>query len=380
MRRTIALAVVVAATMAGPAALACGGLVAPNGAVQLARTTTLAAYQDGVEHYVTAFEFVGGGGRFGSIVPLPGVPTKIERGGEWTLQRLVRETSGGPETASVAAGSGGAAQSAKVIQRARVDALDLVVLEGGGEAVATWATENGFELSPDAPEVLSFYAERSPYFLAATFDDEGARERGQRPGDGTPVHLTIPTENPWVPLRILSLGKPGEEIVRADVYLLTERRPALLPVRAPGWTLERREPASRQLLEDLRSDEGMGWLRPEGMWLTHFAMDAPAGTLRYDLAADATGRGLSWEAAGLEPPPTPAPTSAPTPEPPTPEPTPALAPVPTDDGDVELVLAAEDDDRRGAWPVAAATGALIAASGLAVALRGRGLRGRRGAA
>ena len=44
-------------------ALACGGLIGPNGAVNLLRTTTLAGYHDGVEHYITAFEFAGGGGR-----------------------------------------------------------------------------------------------------------------------------------------------------------------------------------------------------------------------------------------------------------------------------------------------------------------------------
>src|SRR5438045_4810032 len=75
----------------GPAS-ACGGLIGPNGAVNLLRTTTLAAYHDGVEHYVTAFQFAGGGGQFGSIVPLPGIPAKVERGGDWTLQRLIRET------------------------------------------------------------------------------------------------------------------------------------------------------------------------------------------------------------------------------------------------------------------------------------------------
>ena len=42
--------------LAAPAA-ACGGLVAPNGAVQLLRTTTLAAHVDGVEHYITSFAF-----------------------------------------------------------------------------------------------------------------------------------------------------------------------------------------------------------------------------------------------------------------------------------------------------------------------------------
>ena len=93
MRRALVAAVVVGVVTvvgAGPA-LACGGLIGRNGAVNLERTTTLAAYKDGVEHYVTAFEFNGAGGEFGSIVPLPGVPTKVEKGGDWTLQRLRRE-------------------------------------------------------------------------------------------------------------------------------------------------------------------------------------------------------------------------------------------------------------------------------------------------
>src|SRR3972149_107728 len=85
-------AIPVLAIAAGPT-LACGGLIGPNGAVNLLRTTTLAAYHDGVEHYVTAFQFAGGGGQFGSIVPLPGIPSEVVRGGDWTLQRLGRETA-----------------------------------------------------------------------------------------------------------------------------------------------------------------------------------------------------------------------------------------------------------------------------------------------
>src|ERR1700741_2741138 len=69
-----------------------GGRLGPDGAVTLLRTTTFAGYHDGYEHYVTAFKFAGGGGKFGSITPLPGIPTNVERGGDWTLQRLVRET------------------------------------------------------------------------------------------------------------------------------------------------------------------------------------------------------------------------------------------------------------------------------------------------
>src|SRR6266540_3283020 len=80
-------AALVLALGVGPA-LACGGLVSPNGTVQLVRTTTLAAYHNGLEHYVTGFKFVGGGAKFGSIVPLPAIPSRLVRGGDWTLQRL----------------------------------------------------------------------------------------------------------------------------------------------------------------------------------------------------------------------------------------------------------------------------------------------------
>src|SRR2546423_7230366 len=97
-RRWMAFGVVAGATLmaagvgAGPAA-ACAGLVTPGGSVRLVRTGTLAAYHAGLEHYITSFRFEGGGAEFGSIVPLPGIPSNIERGGDWTLQRLDREVN-----------------------------------------------------------------------------------------------------------------------------------------------------------------------------------------------------------------------------------------------------------------------------------------------
>ena len=285
--------------LAGPA-LACGGLVGRNGAVNLVRTTTLAAYHGGVEHYVTSFEFAGAGGEFGSIVPLPGVPTDVQRGGDWTLQRLSREVT--PATRVLAARvETAAAADAEVLLEKRIDALDLTVLRGGAEAVGRWATDHGFLLPPDAPEVLDFYARRSPIFLAARFDAEAARDRDVALGDGTPVHVTIPTENPWVPLRILGLGRQPAERIDADVFLLTDRRPALLPARMrPGVELARSEAASPGLLDDLRSDTGMGWV-PGSMWLSFLRVDAGPGDLTYDLAVDATGAGRpSLRAAGLD--------------------------------------------------------------------------------
>jgi uncharacterized protein DUF2330 len=282
---------------------ACAGLIGSNGSVQLGRTSTLAGYSDGVEHYVTSFEFQGGGGEFGSLIPLPGVPTKVERGGDWTLQRLEKEAPFVfPPNVGGGASSGGVGGSgAAVLQEVRIDALDLTVLEGGGASIAEWAEEHGFSLPPDAPEVLDFYARRSPIFLAAVFDSTAAAERGQTFGDGTPVHITIPTDNPWVPLRILGLGKQPEAFVSADIYLLTDVQPAWLPAAGDGLTLAYYGEASDSLLNDLRADAGMGWV-PTSAWLTKLQLGETTQQLKYDLAIDASGEGMpSYRAAGLIP-------------------------------------------------------------------------------
>jgi hypothetical protein len=274
-------------------ALACGGLIGPNGAVNLLRTTTFAGYHNGEEHYVTAFQFAGGGGAFGSITPLPGVPSKVEKGGAWTLQRLVLETEPVGEAAFAVPAASGARDSAEELMKVRIDALDVTVLRGGAAEIGVWAKDHGFRLPPDAPEVLEFYASRSPIFLAASFDADAAAERGQAVGDGTPVHITIPTDDPWVPLRILALGKSGEERVEADVYLLTDARPNLLPtpVGVNGISLDHSRAASDLLLTDLRSDRGMEWVPSTG-WLTKVRVDGSAAQIAYDLAIDETGAGM----------------------------------------------------------------------------------------
>ena len=282
----VAILTTILLTVAAGSALACGGLVTPNGTVSLLKTTTLAAYHDGIEHYVTSFEFAGEGQEVGSIIPLPGVPTDVIKGGDWTLQRLILETQPQPESllrASFALED--SAAGAEVIMTKKIDALDITVLKGGAIEVGNWAREHGYFLPPDAPEVLAFYAERSPIFLAARFNAERAANRGVQTGQGTPVHIVIPTPSPWVPLRILALGREASEIVQADVYLLTDRRPETLPQaeRSKGFDSNQRgliqevsEPASTTLLADLRSDRGMKWLPESDMWLTYIRINETA--------------------------------------------------------------------------------------------------------
>src|SRR5207244_8831023 len=138
----VCVLIMAALVVASPrTASACAGLIGSNGAVNLGRTTTLSGYHEGVEHYVTAFEFQGGGGEFGTLIPLPGVPSKVERGGDSTLQGLIRERE--PIGLKAVGVEFAAAQRVEVLQRVRMHALDISVLTAGGPDVAAWAAEHG---------------------------------------------------------------------------------------------------------------------------------------------------------------------------------------------------------------------------------------------
>ena len=282
---------------------ACGGLVGKNGTIQLAKTTTMAAYHDGIERYVTAFEFSGEGEEVGSIIPLPDVPTDVTKGGDWTLQRLVREVAPPRlEAAKSADAVATAGAPVQVLIEKEIDALDIKVLKGGGKEVGEWATKNGFFLPPDAPEVLEFYGNRSPVFMTAKFSAKRAQQLNQVAGQGTPIMLTIPTKEPWVPLRILGLGLTDQR-VEADVFLLTDDEPKLL-AGGSGLNVAKSDAASKLLLDDLRSDKGMEWVPPK-MWLSYLQLDAKAKDLNYDLAIAANKDALpSVERVGVEAPAT----------------------------------------------------------------------------
>ncbi len=272
-------------------AFACGGLIAPGHAEVLRRATTLAAWHDGYEHYVTGFQFAGSANKFGYIIPLPGVPKKIQKAGDWTLERLDQEVNPAPEALAVTA-QAARASDVDVLQRVKVEALNIVVVRGGGRDVAAWAKENGFDLTPDTPRVMASYSSQGAIFALAKFDNEDAVKRGLVEGQGTVIHFTIPMKAPWIPLRILALGKGPTEVVNADLYILTDDRPSLSlngRLDDSGITVRKSEPASEQLLGDLRSDRGMKWLPAKGMWFTALTLQSPAKALGYDLSIDGGG-------------------------------------------------------------------------------------------
>ena len=275
---------------------ACGGLVAPDGDVRLAKATTFIAWSGGVERYVTSFAFTGAVTDVGWIVPLPAVPTSIKEAGAWTLQRLEREFAPVFPEDQLAFASAAPGAPATVIEQVQVEALDVTVLKGSGQAVIDWCTHNGFLVSPEIKDHLLRYATSSPIFMAAKYNTSLALERHQQAGDGVPLLITMHTPHLWVPLEILAT--PGAP-VNADLFLLTDQ-----PLRtdggvlvtsrlthgtldsAQGFSLAGAEPMNASLHHDLSIDRNMSWVPAHG-WLTYLTLNAPGAQVTYDLGVGA---------------------------------------------------------------------------------------------
>ena len=118
--------------LAATPALACGGLIGPNGAVNLLRTTTFAGYHDGVEHYVTAFQFAGGGGEFGSITPAARASRRASRRAATGRSSASSARRSPLLRLALAGGVGGRrGRGAVELMNVTIDALDITVLKGG---------------------------------------------------------------------------------------------------------------------------------------------------------------------------------------------------------------------------------------------------------
>ena len=242
----VPIAAVILVLVTGSAAFACGSLIGPNGAVELVRTSTLAAWHGGVEHYVTNFEFESDQTSFGSIIPLPAEPTNVKRDGAgpcsgWhTRSRPSDERSPAmsPRRRPRRAASTCSRRHASTRSTSRSSARRRC----HGRRLG--GRSRGSISPPTRPRCWSSTRTASPYFMAAKFDATATVAQGLDSGDGIPVHLTIPVDRPWVPLRILGTGMPASEQVQADVFLLTDDEPALLGGSGAGLRLERSEPAS----------------------------------------------------------------------------------------------------------------------------------------
>jgi hypothetical protein len=306
LRKVLAGSAVAAAlALRAAPALACGALVAPDGAVRLAHVATFVAWHDGVERYLTSFAYQGSEANLGWVVPLPAAPTSIQAGGRWTLQRLELEANppAALDARSGFAASAAIAAPAQVIEQTQIEALEITVIKGSGPAVLEWASSKGFFLSKDVHDHLLTYAKATPFFMAAKYDLAAARARGLLQGDGVPLLITMRIPHLWVPLEILANDNAP---VNADLFLLSDQslktgtEPLVgvldsavgrrLP-SAPGLAVKLQEPMNDRLFEDLSRDRNMAWVW-RNSWITYLQLQAPAEDVTYDLgvASDSTIR------------------------------------------------------------------------------------------
>src|SRR5258708_7974461 len=144
-------------------ALACGGLIAPDGDVHLARATTFVAWHGGIEHYLTSFTYQGNVTNLGWIVPLPAVPIKVEEGGAWTLQRLDLEAHPILQRFGAVTTAASSADQAQVLEQVKIEALNITVLRGSGQAVLNWASSNNFFLNDETRNHFLTYPHARPF-------------------------------------------------------------------------------------------------------------------------------------------------------------------------------------------------------------------------
>jgi hypothetical protein len=211
---------------------------------------------------------------------------------------LLRETRPQPRFAQFAAAANTASDSAVVLQQVQVDALDITVLRGSGQAVLDWAKDNGFAIDAETHAHVLQYAKGSPIFMAAKYNTTRAAAQKLLFGDGAPVLITMKLAHPWIPFEVLAEGQQ----VQADLYLLsdqpiyTSELGAVLGVSgvgtdipgAAGFTLQFQEPMNNSLFRDLSTDRNMGWVRPDG-WLTYLSLDAPDSKVTYDMSVTPMG-------------------------------------------------------------------------------------------
>ena len=241
-----ALALFLAATPA----LACGGLIGPNGAVNLLRTTTFAGYHDGVEHYVTAFQFAGGGGAVRLDHAAARHPDERREGRrlDAPAARSARRTR-----SSCEAFARRRRAPTRPGRRRAAEGQDRRARHHGPEGRRGRHRRSGPRPTASASRPTrrrSSTSTRSAARSSSPRRSTPMRRRRAASRSATARRSTSrsrPT-NPWVPLRILALGKTGGEPVQADVYLLTDHAPALLPAPtgSNGIRLDASEPASRR--------------------------------------------------------------------------------------------------------------------------------------
>jgi hypothetical protein len=223
MRRALACATLVASSLAGGAAVACGGSFGTNITVD-PHQDIIIAWKNGAETYVFQPTFCGPATAFGLILPVPAAlssePALFDQGAfaaAVTLsepnKREVEDSSGGIGCGgndSIKAG-GVTDNSAAVVASGRVGFLDWVQLKADSTIAFTkWLDDNHYPYSTSASDIFAYYVSRGWYFLAFRINHEAAPSGDWLCQALGPVALSFPSAEPVVPSRMAGASSSGD--------------------------------------------------------------------------------------------------------------------------------------------------------------------------
>ncbi|MDQ4006345.1 MAG: DUF2330 domain-containing protein [Actinomycetota bacterium] len=301
MRPSLSAAVLVV-VLSASRALACGGMVSPNGSAELLGFEALLRWDDGHTQELTVSVAYTTGRPFGWLMPFPEPPEVTE--GDPAMFQTAAELTEPPEKADIVPElipseegegvvTGGAPGSVEIFGRSTIGGLRFVTLGGeGAKDVARWMTHHGFRFHDRQEPVLQRYLDRDWVVVAARV----------APGDaftGTilPVTFRFETSDPVYPLAMAGTGHEEQDL-DLKLFLLTPARPTstTYPERVvhagpDGYPLRVGRQLELRYSAPLGADAGRLQATPS-TWLSRYEGDLRSETLTEDLvfgeAADQT--------------------------------------------------------------------------------------------
>jgi len=293
-RWTIVMASLVATTLAAPgtAALACGGMVSPDGTADMQGMSALLSYDGAREDLAVVVSYAAPSGPFAWLMPLPAAPQISQASVQGLIDgfRITTPPLESDYQPHLGLGfSGAAAPSSGVLElgRTTIGNLEFVTL-GATDAgeLATWMQAHHFGFHDTQRESIQGYLARHWVLVAA-------RTTAAAPASGAiAVRFTFTTPDPVYPLAIAGASHQGT--LPMHLLVITPYRPAsatypettVRPASngeepSPQSRLELRYASTLTAVE--REQVGQTVAVPAGSWLTRYDAEWQVTDLRMDL-------------------------------------------------------------------------------------------------
>ena len=258
-------------------AVACGGLVSPNGSAEMGGFSALISFDGAKEDLIAGVLYQNAhSDGFGWLMPLPSAPqiTPGDPSGLTAAQAITEPPH--PSALHVGgAGAPGSSQGVTELGRTTVQGLEFVTLAAGDTAaLATWMTTHGFVFHDRQQTSVQGYLDRHWVVVVAR------AAPGTAPANGVIwVRMQFTSANLTYPMAIAGANHPGT--LSTTVFVVTPYRPQSQGLAqevqrpddngyfaSPGSRLELRYSAQLQGADATRLSASVSV--PQSPWLTRY--------------------------------------------------------------------------------------------------------------